>query len=88
MDQIDIITIADEEAHATYAHLAGLQTGKKGYIKKNWSDQETKLLKWAVVRYAKEKQMNPHSLVSYHIRLMIKDNVRLAEYFKTDSWEE
>lgn len=28
-------------------------TGKKGYAKKNWNEDETKLLKWAVLTYTK-----------------------------------
>jgi hypothetical protein len=27
--------------------------GRKGYAKKNWSEDETKLLKWAVITYTR-----------------------------------
>jgi len=30
---------------------------RKGYIKKNWSEDETKLLKWAVITYTRTRNI-------------------------------
>lgn len=31
---------------------------RRGYIKKNWSEEETRLLKWAVVTYTRQKAIS------------------------------
>ena len=45
----------DEEANEVYMRISQLSQGRKGYMKKNWSDEETRLLKWAVLTYAKKR---------------------------------
>lgn len=56
--------IKDEEANEIYQRVSLQSQNKKGYIKRNWSDEETKLLKWAVITYTKQKDIMYHSLVS------------------------
>ncbi len=52
-DELDIPIITDEEANEIYLKMTLQSQNRKGYIKKNWSDEETKLLKWAVITYTR-----------------------------------
>ena len=56
--------ITDEEANILYTKVTALTQGRKCYSKKNWSEEETKLLKWAVNKYTQERQISFNSLVS------------------------
>lgn len=51
MSSVQIIT--DEEANEIYMRMAAQSQQRKGFIKKNWAEEETKLLKWAVITYTK-----------------------------------
>jgi len=53
----------DEEANEVYMKISQQTQGRKGYMKKNWSDEETRLLKWAVVTYTKKRQISSQQLV-------------------------
>lgn len=67
-DLLDIQVITDEDANEIYLKVSQHVSNRKGYIKKNWSDDETKLLKWAVITYTKQKNINYQSLVSTSIQ--------------------
>lgn len=56
-------TLTDEEANEIYQKVSALSQGRKGYIKKNWSDDEARLLKWAVLTYTKQKGIANFNLV-------------------------
>jgi len=45
----------DEEANEVFVRIMQQCVGRKSFAKKNWSDEETALLKWAVVKYTKER---------------------------------
>lgn len=60
----DMQTITDEEANTIYQKISGMTQSRKGYIKKNWSEDETRLLKWAVLTYTKQKSITYQNLVS------------------------
>lgn len=49
----DIPIINDEEANEVYLKISLQTQNRKGYIKKNWAEEETKLLKWAVITYTR-----------------------------------
>jgi len=51
----NIHIISEEEANEIYMQVATQSADKKGYVKKNWTDKETRLLKWAVVTYARNR---------------------------------
>lgn len=59
--------IDDEEANEIYQKVSLQASGKKGYAKKNWSEEETKLLKWAVVTYTKQRNIQYQSLVTFNL---------------------
>ncbi|CDW82128.1 myb-like dna-binding domain containing protein [Stylonychia lemnae] len=61
-DDAEIITITDEEANEIYLKVCLQVQNRKGYIKKNWSDDETKLLKWAVITYTKQRNISYQQL--------------------------
>jgi hypothetical protein len=54
----DIQVITDEEANEIYLKVSTHVQNRKGYIKKNWTEDETKLLKWAVITYTKQRNIN------------------------------
>jgi hypothetical protein len=56
--------ISDEEANDIYLRMAAQSSSSKGFIKKNWAEEETKLLRWAVVTYTRQKSINYNNLVS------------------------
>jgi hypothetical protein len=56
--------ITDEEANELYMRMSTQSQGRKGYVKKNWTEEETKLLKWAVITYTRQRNMTYHMLVS------------------------
>jgi hypothetical protein len=47
-----------------YLRMAAQSSSSKGFIKKNWAEDETKLLRWAVVTYTRQKSINYNNLVS------------------------
>ncbi len=49
--------ISDQEANDIYLKISAQSQNRKGYIKKNWSEEETHLLKWAVLTYTKQKKI-------------------------------
>ena len=55
--------ITDEEANDIYLRMAALSQQRKGFIKKNWGEEETKLLHWAVITYTKQKKISYPNLV-------------------------
>jgi hypothetical protein len=55
--------ISDEEANDIYLRMAAQSSSSKGFIKKNWAEEETKLLRWAVVTYTRQKSINYNNLV-------------------------
>ena len=55
--------ISDEEANDIYLRMAAQSSVRKGFIKKNWAEDETRLLKWAVVTYTRQKAINYNNLV-------------------------
>jgi len=72
--------ITDEEANEIYLRMAAQSSSRKCFIKKNWAEDETKLLKWAVVTYTRQKSINYNNLVSL---LFFSDNYRLCPIGKT-----
>jgi hypothetical protein len=44
-------TINDEEANEIYLRISALSKTRKAYIRKNWTEEESRLLKWAVHKY-------------------------------------
>ena len=65
----DINVISDEQANEIYLRMAVQSQARKGFIKKNWSEEETRLLKWAVITYTRQKNISYNNLVSvlcYH----------------------
>ena len=61
--EIQQIVISDQEANEIYLRMQAQSLTRKGYIKKNWAEEETKLLKWAVSTYLKQKNINCNNLV-------------------------
>ena len=57
--------ISDEEANDIYLRMAAQSSSSKGFIKKNWAEEESKLLRWAVVTYTRQKAINYNNLVSF-----------------------
>lgn len=53
----DIQVITDQEANEIYLKVSQHVANRKGYIKKNWTDDETKLLKWAVITYTRQRSI-------------------------------
>lgn len=49
----DFQIISNNEANAIYQKVSAQSQTRKGYIKKNWSEEETRLLKWAVITYTR-----------------------------------
>ena len=50
-EDVEMDVLNDEEANEIYMKITSQCVGRKSYAKKNWSEEETKLLKWAVVKY-------------------------------------
>lgn len=59
-----VSVITDEEANEIYLRMATQSQARKGFIKKNWAEEETKLLKWAVITYTRQKNITYSSLVT------------------------
>lgn len=57
-------TLNDEDAGVIYSKIMQQCQGRQSYAKKNWSHEETQLLKWAVAKYTKERSIAPSALVS------------------------
>jgi hypothetical protein len=56
--------ITDEEANEIYMRISRQVAGKNAFVKKNWTEAETNLLKWAVMTYTKQRNITHTSLVS------------------------
>ena len=54
--------ISDEIASTIFVKLEGLQNKKSYYAKKNWTDEESKLLLWAIDKYCRGKNLIPRKL--------------------------
>jgi hypothetical protein len=67
-EQEDLIeeTLNDEDAGVIYSKIMQQCQGRQSYAKKNWSHEETLLLKWAVIKYTKERSIVASSLVSIY----------------------
>ena len=63
-DDTEITIISDLEADEIYQKVSSQLSNRKSYIKKNWTDEETKLLKWAVITYTIQRDISYVSLVS------------------------
>jgi hypothetical protein len=50
--------ISDEEANDIFLRMAAQSQARKGFIKKNWAEEETKLLKWAVITFTRQKSIS------------------------------
>ena len=57
-EDIDFQIINDEEANELYMKVSTQTQGRKGYVKKNWTEDETKLLKWAVGTYTRQRNIS------------------------------
>lgn len=66
-EDLDIKTLTDDEANELYLRIMQQCTGRKSYAKKNWSEEETQLLKWAVIKYTKERKISTFKLVIWTI---------------------
>ena len=80
--------ISDGEANEIYQKISSQTQTRKGYIKKNWSEEETRLLKWAVLTYTRQKSISYHSLVSVlgdSQSIKNLDHERLAKYSKAST---
>jgi hypothetical protein len=51
--------------------MLNLSHNKKGYIKKNWTEEEASLLRWSVATYIKKRGISNQQLVSKRKLLMI-----------------
>lgn len=51
--------IGDENASEIFDKLTKLQGKKTYYAKKNWIDDEAKLLQWAIQKYCRGKGITP-----------------------------
>jgi hypothetical protein len=67
-----ISVVSDEEANEIYLLMAAQASARKGFIKKNWGEDETKLLKWAVITYTKQKNMSYSNLVGAGIAFIMR----------------
>jgi hypothetical protein len=69
--------------------MAAQSSSSKGFIKKNWAEDETRLLRWAVVTYTRQKAINYNNLVSVLLLThSFVGNVRLAEHSEAGPWTE
>jgi hypothetical protein len=66
----DLNVITDLDANEIYMRMSQQSVNRKGYFKKNWSDEETKLLKWAVFTYTRQKKISYQNLVSTLLKLI------------------
>ena len=55
----DLVNISDELAQDIFSKLNKLQGKKTYYAKKNWTDDEAKLLQWAIKKYCDGKCISP-----------------------------
>ena len=67
LHKADMSIIPDDEANEIYLKISSLSQCRKSYIKKNWTEEETRLLKWAVITYTKQKSISYNSLVSIKV---------------------
>jgi hypothetical protein len=51
--------ISDKAASEIFDKLTKLQGKKTYYAKKNWTDEEAKLLLWAIQKYCRGKNITP-----------------------------
>jgi hypothetical protein len=56
---VDDYLINDETAQGIFSRLTNLLAKKSFQEKKNWSDDEIKLLKWAIKKYCNGKKITP-----------------------------
>jgi hypothetical protein len=56
--------IGYQQAEEIYTRLAGLCQMRKFTTKRNWNEEETKLLNWALYKYSKKKNTNPYSFTN------------------------
>lgn len=54
----NVKVISDEEANDIFLRMAAQSQARKGFIKKNWAEEETKLLKWAVITFTRQKSIS------------------------------
>jgi hypothetical protein len=54
--------ITDEIASEIFDKLSKQQGKKTYYAKKNWTDEESRLLIWAIDKYCKGKSITPQKL--------------------------
>lgn len=54
--------INDEQAAAIFSQLESEQSKKSYQAKKNWTEEESKLLLWAINRYCRGKKAQPQKL--------------------------
>lgn len=54
--------IDDDTASEIFNKLNKIQGKKSYYAKKNWTDDEAKLLQWAILKYCKGKGITPQKL--------------------------
>ena len=54
----NVKVISDEEANDIFLRMAAQSQARKGFIKKNWAEEETKLLKWAVFTFTRQKSIS------------------------------
>ena len=57
-----IVAIDDDTASEIFNKLTKIQGKKSYYAKKNWTDDEAKLLQWAILKYCKGKGITPQKL--------------------------
>ena len=58
----EVEPITDKQASEIFEKLSALQDKKTFYAKKNWTDDETKLLHWALQKYCRGKGISPQKL--------------------------
>lgn len=54
--------IDDDAASEIFNRLTKMQGKKTYYAKKNWTDDEAKLLQWAIQKYCRGKGITPQKL--------------------------
>jgi hypothetical protein len=56
------LKISDQQASSIFDKLNTLQGKKTYYAKKNWTEEEAKLLLWAIDKYCRGKKITPKKL--------------------------
>jgi hypothetical protein len=71
---VDDYLINDETAQGIFSRLTNLLAKKSFQEKKNWSDDEIKLLKWAIKKYCNGKKIT--TLFTEHMLDSLKESGR------------